>query len=46
MIKGACLCGAVQWRFEAVPGGATACHCTATFDDLPRNGKCARDCRF
>ena len=29
MIQGSCLCGAVQWRFEAVPESATACNCTA-----------------
>jgi hypothetical protein len=29
MIEGSCLCGAVQWRFEGVPDGATACNCTA-----------------
>jgi hypothetical protein len=29
MIKGACLCGAVQWRFEAPVESATACNCTA-----------------
>jgi hypothetical protein len=29
MIKGACLCGAVQWTFAGVPDGATACNCTA-----------------
>ncbi|MEK8034708.1 GFA family protein [Ideonella sp. DXS29W] len=29
MIQGACLCGAVRWRFEAEPDGATACNCTA-----------------
>lgn len=29
MIKGACLCGAVRWRFESQPDGATACNCTA-----------------
>ena len=29
MIEGACLCGAVQWRFTATPDGATACNCTA-----------------
>src|SRR4030095_3734821 len=28
MIQGACHCGAVQWRFEAVPESATACNCT------------------
>lgn len=29
MIKGSCLCGAVQWQFDGVPDGATACNCTA-----------------
>ena len=29
MIKGSCLCGAVQWCFEATPESATACNCTA-----------------
>jgi hypothetical protein len=29
MIEGSCLCGQVRWRFDAVPGGATACSCTA-----------------
>ena len=29
MIQGSCLCGAVHWRFERVPDGATACNCTA-----------------
>ena len=29
MIQGACLCGAVQWQFDGVPDGATACNCTA-----------------
>ena len=29
MIQGSCLCGAVQFRFEAVPDAATACNCTA-----------------
>ncbi|HEY7886921.1 MAG TPA: GFA family protein [Steroidobacteraceae bacterium] len=28
MIQGSCHCGAVGWRFEAVPDGATACNCT------------------
>ena len=28
-IEGACLCGAVRWRFEGAPDGATACNCTA-----------------
>jgi hypothetical protein len=28
MIEGACHCGAVRWRFEGVPDGATACNCT------------------
>jgi hypothetical protein len=29
MLEGSCLCGAVRWRFEAAPEGATACNCTA-----------------
>src|ERR1700749_4272865 len=29
MVKGTCLCGSVQWRFEGTPDGATACNCTA-----------------
>jgi hypothetical protein len=29
MIEGSCACGAVKWRFEGVPEGATACSCTA-----------------
>ena len=29
MIEGTCLCGAVRWRFEGQPDGATACKCTA-----------------
>jgi len=29
MIEGACLCGAVRWRFDGMPDGATACNCTA-----------------
>ena len=29
MIAGACLCGAVRWRFDGQPDGATACNCTA-----------------
>ena len=29
MIEGACLCGAVQWRLDGMPEGATACNCTA-----------------
>lgn len=28
MIEGACHCGAVRWRFQGVPNGATACNCT------------------
>jgi hypothetical protein len=27
-IEGACHCGAVRWRFEGEPEGATACNCT------------------
>lgn len=29
MIEGSCLCGALEWTFEGVPEGATACNCTA-----------------
>lgn len=29
MLEGSCICGAVTWRFEGVPEGATACNCTA-----------------
>lgn len=29
MIKGACLCGKVEWQFDGDPEGATACNCTA-----------------
>jgi hypothetical protein len=29
VFEGACLCGAVRWRFEGTPEGATACNCTA-----------------
>ena len=29
MIEGACLCGAVRFRFEVEPDGATVCNCTA-----------------
>lgn len=29
MIRGACVCGAVTWRFEGTPSHATACSCTA-----------------
>lgn len=28
MIEGSCHCGAVTWRFEGEPDGATACNCT------------------
>lgn len=28
MIDGACHCGAVTWRIDAVPKSATACNCT------------------
>ncbi|MBL8584689.1 MAG: GFA family protein [Rhizobiaceae bacterium] len=28
MIEGACHCGAVRWKFEAEPDGATACNCS------------------
>ena len=29
MIEGSCHCGAVRWRFDAMPESATACNCTA-----------------
>lgn len=29
MINGSCLCGAVRWRFDGQPDGATTCNCTA-----------------
>jgi hypothetical protein len=29
MIEGICLCGAVRFRFDSTPTGATACNCTA-----------------
>ena len=29
MIEGSCACGALTWRFEGMPEGATACNCTA-----------------
>ena len=28
MVEGSCHCGAVHWRFDGVPGSATACNCT------------------
>ena len=28
MLEGACHCGAVRWRFDSQPEGATACNCT------------------
>lgn len=28
-LEGSCLCGAVRWRFQGTPEGATACNCTA-----------------
>jgi hypothetical protein len=28
MIEGSCHCGAVEWYFEGMPEGATACNCT------------------
>lgn len=27
MIQGSCHCGAVQWWFDGMPDGATACNC-------------------
>jgi hypothetical protein len=29
MIEGSCLCGAVRFRFDSTPEGATVCNCTA-----------------
>ena len=29
MLEGSCLCGAVRWKFDGTPEGATACNCTA-----------------
>ena len=29
MLDGSCLCGAVRWKFDGTPEGATACNCTA-----------------
>jgi hypothetical protein len=29
LIEGSCHCGAVHWRFEGEPDGATVCNCTA-----------------
>jgi hypothetical protein len=29
MIEGSCLCGAVRFKFDNTPTGATACNCTA-----------------
>ncbi|MCP5358633.1 MAG: GFA family protein [Pseudomonadales bacterium] len=29
MLKGSCLCGAVEWEFDGIPESATACNCTA-----------------
>ncbi len=28
VIEGSCHCGAVHWRYEGLPEGATACNCT------------------
>jgi hypothetical protein len=28
MLEGVCHCGAVRWRFDGQPDGATACNCT------------------
>ena len=28
MLRGACHCGAVEWRFDGLPESATACNCT------------------
>ncbi|HEY6942253.1 GFA family protein [Dokdonella sp.] len=28
MVEGSCHCGAVRWRFDGEPDGATACNCT------------------
>ena len=29
MLEGSCLCGAVRWSFDGVPGTATICNCSA-----------------
>ena len=29
MLEGSCHCGAVHWRLDTFPNGATACNCTA-----------------
>jgi hypothetical protein len=29
MLEGSCLCGALRWKFDGMPEGATACNCTA-----------------
>ena len=29
MLEGTCHCGAVRWRFDGTPDGATACNCSA-----------------
>ncbi len=29
MTEGACLCGAVRWRYDGTPPDATICNCTA-----------------
>jgi len=28
VLEGSCHCGAVRWRFDGMPEGATACNCT------------------
>lgn len=28
-LRGSCLCGSVEWRFDGQPDGATVCNCTA-----------------
>ena len=28
MIKGSCHCGGINWSFDGIPDGATACNCT------------------
>jgi hypothetical protein len=28
MLQGSCHCGAVEWRLDGMPDGATACNCT------------------
>ena len=47
MLHGSCHCGAVNWRFEAMPQSATACNCTICrrygVRELSLFGSAARD---